>query len=222
MIRKIADGSCCKQLTLFKTGKRRYHYCSALVVHFRVLRFKHTTSGQLDIWFNCIIAFLWVSFRMCFNHIHCKGRRTRYPETHTGKAIHSHRSPVRSCATGNDKHRSLPPFPWLAVVARPIAVKLSAYQVLSWILFLGFDADGVQLPKFLQCPFDFVFNLNTIDLGYCIWRGIHRAKHDPSQRRFDCYRIVMATSQNLLAEKSTAEIETDQNMDWEIHIPFFW
>ncbi|KRY12310.1 hypothetical protein T12_7534 [Trichinella patagoniensis] len=35
MIRKIADGSCCKQLTLFKTGKRRCHYCSALVVHFR-------------------------------------------------------------------------------------------------------------------------------------------------------------------------------------------
>ncbi|KRY45501.1 hypothetical protein T03_4736 [Trichinella britovi] len=31
MIRKIADGSCCKQLTLFKTGKRRYHYCSARI-----------------------------------------------------------------------------------------------------------------------------------------------------------------------------------------------
>ncbi|KRY45327.1 hypothetical protein T03_14638 [Trichinella britovi] len=29
------------------------------------------------------------------------------------------------------------------------------------------------------------------------------------------------TSQDLLAKKSTVEIETDQNMDWEIRIPFF-
>ncbi|KRX12443.1 hypothetical protein T07_3508 [Trichinella nelsoni] len=101
-----------------------------------------------------------------------------------------------------------------------IAVKLGAYRVLNWILFLLFDADGVQVPKFLHCPFDFVYDLITIDLGYCIWRGI-RAKHDPSQRRFDYYRIVMDTSQDLLTEKSTVEIETDQNMDWEIRIPLF-
>ncbi|KRY40634.1 hypothetical protein T03_1300, partial [Trichinella britovi] len=92
---------------------------------------------------------------------------------------------------------------------------------LRWILISWFDADGVQLPKFLQCLFDFVFNLNTIDLGRWIWRGIHRTKHDPSQSRFDCYRIVMVTSQDLLAKKLTVEIETDQNMDWEIRIPFF-
>ncbi|KRX20111.1 Inverted formin-2 [Trichinella nelsoni] len=46
MIRKIADGSCCKQLTLFKTGKRRYHYCSALVVHFRQLLEQLFAAGQ--------------------------------------------------------------------------------------------------------------------------------------------------------------------------------
>ncbi|KRZ78441.1 hypothetical protein T10_2762 [Trichinella papuae] len=43
MIRKIADGSCCKQLTLFKHGKRRYHNCTALVVHFGRIG---STSGK--------------------------------------------------------------------------------------------------------------------------------------------------------------------------------
>ncbi|KRX12284.1 hypothetical protein T07_2349 [Trichinella nelsoni] len=65
MIRKIADGSCCKQLTLFKPEKGviitalRYWYCGyfgycASNIRFECLPLKCSSSGQLDVWFKAL------------------------------------------------------------------------------------------------------------------------------------------------------------------------
>ncbi|KRY41480.1 hypothetical protein T01_16279 [Trichinella spiralis] len=61
--------------------------------------------------------------------------------------------------------------------------KLSTYRLLRYILFLGFDPDGVQLQKFLQCPFGFVFNLDAIDLAFCRCGHLVRFSHRQIDRK---------------------------------------